>query len=251
MANQSFLCITALLILSPVNRLNAAAQATPLDASNAVNAITTIQSGIRADRLSEKQLDTWRSIQSIVYARDASGRFKHPNLQALWQQAEESGYVIYVEFCKPPFRWASAAGDFRIEKRPNGQKPVAAIRLFLSIIDHVQVNCRVKSTRGFVPFLGLRKTERYVEVLAHELAHAVGILADPVLTSLCERPVNDDGETIDCRQKGRAANPAPHELRERLFEVQSIMAELERPARDTELMVLRELLAGRGKTLPF
>ena len=251
MANRSFLWIIALLMLSPVNRLNAGAQAQPRDASDAANAGTTIPSGIRTDRLSENQLHTWRAIQRIVFARDASGRFKHPNLHALWQQAEERGHPIYIEFCKPPFRWASAAGDLRIEKHPNGQKPAAVIRLYLSIIDQVQVNCRVKSTLGFVPFLGLRKTERYVEVLAHELSHAVRILADPVLTSLCERPANADGVTRDRYREG-CDSPLPHDdMRERLFKVQSIMAELERPARATELAILRELLAGRGKTLPF
>jgi len=252
MANRSFLWIIALLIFSPVNRLNAGALEQPREASDPANSGTTIPSGIRADRLSEKQLNTWRSIQSIVFARDASGRFKHPNLQALWQQAEVSGHVIYIEFCKPPFRWASAAGDFHIEKPyPNGQKRAAVIRLYLSVIDHVQVNCGVQRTLGFIPFLGLRKTERYAEVLGHELAHAVSILADPDLTNLCERPLNADGKTTDCHRQRCNSHLSHIEMRERLIKLESLMGKLEMRARATESSIWRELRAGRGRTLPF
>jgi len=252
MANRSFLWIIGLLIISPVNRLSAGAQEQPREASYTVDAGTTIPSGIRADRLSEKQLETWRSIQSIVFARDASGRFKHPNLQALWQQAENSGHVIYIEFCKQPFRWASAVGDFHVESPyPDGQKPAAVIRLYLSVIDHLQVNSRVQRTLGFIPFLGLRRTERYAEVLGHELAHALWILADPDLTSLCERPVEAGREASGCPLQGCDSHLSYVDLRERLIRLESLMGELEMRARATELAIWRELLAGRGKTPSF
>jgi hypothetical protein len=252
MASRSFLWIVALLTVSPVNRLNAGTPEQPPEESDAENSGTEIPSGIRADRLSERQLNTWRSIQSTVFARDASGRFKHPNLQALWQQAEDSGHVIYIEFCKQPFRWASAAGDFHIEKPyPNRQKRAAVIRLYLSVIDHVQVNCRVEGTLGFIPFLGLRKTERYAEVLGHELSHAVWILADPDLTKLCERPVNADVKTTDCHRQGCDCHPSHIEMRERLIKLESLMGELEMRARATESVIWRELRAGNGKVSPF
>jgi hypothetical protein len=251
MANRSLLWIIAVLMLSLANRLIAGALEAPREASDVTTIETTIPTGIRADRLSKNQLETWRSIQSIVFAKDAYGSFKHPQLQALWRQVEKSGHAIFIEFCKPPYRWASAAGDCRIERFAHGLKPAAVIRLYLSVIDKVQVNCRVKRTLGFVPFLGLHKTERYAEVLGHELAHAVGILADPDLTSLCERPVNTDGKAGDLRQEGSGAHLPNHDRRERLIKLESIMAELERPARETELVILRELLAGREEMLPF
>ena len=252
MANRPFLWIIALLIVSPMNRINAGVPEQPREASDTANSGTVIPSGIRADRLSGRQLNTWRSIQSIVFARDASGRFKHPNLHALWQQAEGSGHVIYVEFCKPQFRWASAAGDFRVEKHyPKGQKHIGVIRLYLSVIDHVQVDSRIQGTLGFIPFLGLRKTERYAEVLGHELSHAVWILANPDLTKLCERPVNADVKTTDCHRQRCNSDLSHIEMRERLIRLESLMGELEMRARATELAIWRELHAGRGKTPSF
>ena len=124
-------------------------------------------------------------------------------------------------------------------EKTNGEKHVAVIRLYLSAIDHVQVNSRVKEKLGFMPFLGLRKTERYAEVLGHELSHVVWILAHPDLTKLCERHVNADGSL--------SYKP----MDERLVKLESIMGELELRARADELLIWRELHTGRSKASEF
>jgi len=169
----------------------------------------------------------------------------------MWKQAEDSGHVIYVEFCKPPFRWASAVGDFHVERYcPAGQGHTAVIRLYPSIIDQVRVNCAMPSTAAFTPFLGLSKTESYAEALGHELAHAVWILAHPDLAKLCEMPAGVDEKTAYCKGRGCRDHHAHVEMRERLIRLESLMGELEVRARATESMIWRELRAGRRAASP-
>ncbi len=57
----------------------------------------TASDGIRTERLTARQLQTWRSIERIVQAVDGSGRPLHPRLFGLWQWAQTSSQVIYVE----------------------------------------------------------------------------------------------------------------------------------------------------------
>jgi hypothetical protein len=161
MANRSVLWITALMLVSTLDRLMAQTTNEMHEASLVSNSGTDISSFIRTDRLSGKQLHTWQSIRDIVSAKDASGTFKHPKLRELWQKAEESGYAFYIEFRKPSFRYDPAVGEFYTEKSDSSnKKPAAVIWLFLSVIDHVQVDPRIQKKLGFIPFLGLSKTER-------------------------------------------------------------------------------------------
>ena len=61
---------------------------------------------------------------------------------------------------------------------PNGARHVAKIRLNLDTIRKAYVAKKARLANGLIPFAGLSTTERYAEVLGHELAHAVGILLD-------------------------------------------------------------------------
>ena len=247
MGSRPFPRILAVFLVLPASIPNAAPQRRPPEASGAAGARATMPSGIRADRLSEQELSTWRSIRDTVFARDASGGFKHRALHALWKQVEDSGHIIYIEFRKPPFRWASAVGDFHIEKYSSaGGGHTAVIRLYPSVIDQVKANSRMREAVGFVPFLGLRKTECYAEVLGHELAHAVWILAHPDLAKLCEMPADADEKAAYCKGQGCRDHRAHMEMRERLIRLESLMGALEVRARATESMIWRELRAGHG-----
>ncbi len=50
----------------------------------------TASDGIRTDRLTPRQLQTWRSIERIVQAVDGSGRPLHPKLFSLWQWPKQA-----------------------------------------------------------------------------------------------------------------------------------------------------------------
>ncbi len=242
MANRSVLWITALMLVSTLDRLMAETTNQPHEASLASNSGVATSSFIRTDRLSRKQLKTWQSIRDIVFAKDASGTFKHPKLRELWQKAEETGYAFYIEFRKPSFRYDPAVGEFYVEKPDSSnQEPAAVIWLFLSVIDHVQVDPGIQKKLGFIPFLGMSKTERYAAVLGHELSHAVWILADPNLTKLCERSMNTDAKKSDFHG----------EMRERRIKMESLMGDLEMRARAAEAVISEELRAGRRKVKTF
>jgi hypothetical protein len=138
------------------------------------------ENAIRTDRLSPKQLKTWKSIESIVIARDTEGQPLHPKLYSLWQQIATSGLDIWIEFAHPPNLDPNEAGRFILDDS-DGQEPQAVIRLQLPLIEKAKVD---QLAEGFVPFRGLNKHERYVEVLAHELAHAVSTLESPQYASM-------------------------------------------------------------------
>ena len=251
MAKRAFPRVLALSLVLPASIPNAAPQQPRLNSSECADSRATIPSGIRTDRLSERQIYTWRSIRGVVFASNASGGFKHRTLHSLWEEIQESGHVIYIEFRKPPFRWASAAGDFRVEKYcPAGQGHTAVISLYPSVIDHIHVHGRLQNKSGFVPFLELCKTERYAEALGHELAHAVWILAHPDLARLCEKPAGVDEKAAYCKGQGCKDHRVHIEMRERLIRLESLMGDLEARARATEAVVWRELRAGRGTGLP-
>jgi hypothetical protein len=65
--------------------------------SDATGADSTASDGIRTDRLSPKQLQTWRSIEQVIQAVDRTGRPLHPRLFSLWRWAQTSGHPIIVE----------------------------------------------------------------------------------------------------------------------------------------------------------
>ena len=145
----------------------------PLPATAASNSAMA-PTGIRTDRLTPRQLRTWRAIEGIALAKDASGQVANPRLYGFWQWAETSGYVIHVEFRDPKARGDREAGRFMIERSdPDGRAQTALIWLCLPIIDETLVKNRIPGTDGFIRFEGLGRKERYAEILGHELAHAI------------------------------------------------------------------------------
>ena len=138
-----------------------------------------ITPGVRTDRLSPRQLQAWKTIERIVLAKDASGRSSHPKLHSLWQWAETSGHVIYVELPDPKGR-CDHQGEDSGSRRPisKDRRHIAVIRLCLPVIDGALVRKRTRNMDGFIQYEGLSKEQRYAEALGHELAHAVWILGD-------------------------------------------------------------------------
>ncbi|HEV8715655.1 MAG TPA: hypothetical protein VGX03_22860 [Candidatus Binatia bacterium] len=181
-------------------------------------------------------------IEAVVFAKDRSGRLSHPKLHRLWQWAETSGHVIYVQLVEPRDRWDHEAGKFMVEKfDPDGQKHIAAIRLCLPVIDRVIVRKRVRHEDGFIRYEGLSKKERYAEALGHELAHAAWILGDQKHARLVEALDREVDEFNRCRQA--AHNELWNEqMREHLKKIQSWIDQIEKPAETAEVEIWQELL---------
>ena len=213
----------------------------PLPTAVAVSDSAVALTGIRTDRLTPRQLRTWRAIEGIVLEKDAFGQIAHPRLYGLWQWAETSGRVIYVEFRDPKARGDREAGRFMIEKSdPDGRAQTALIWLCLPIIDQTLVKDRVPGTDAFIRFEGLGRKERYAEILGHELAHAAWTSDDPGNVRLLEELERLTGEF---HRYTRAARGTTLDERAQILlqRIESVTARIERPAETAEAEIWREL----------
>ena len=201
-------------------------------------------SGLITSRLSRKELERWKEIERIVFSEDADRRPIHPTLRNLWELVETSGHAVFVEIARSTKTSSCTAGSFAIERfDPNGEKHIAVIRLNLSSIDRAYVGPSAARDNGFIPFQGLSKKERYVEVLGHELAHAVHILTDLERAGQVEEMVEKTNEILLSRRPNRKANlPAP-EMNRRLSRRDELLKDLEEHAEWMEYIVWRELTA--------
>lgn len=197
---------------------------------------------IITDRLTSKDMRRWDAIRRIVFADDIEGQPLHPTLRRLWDQLEHSGHLIYIEMRNTGHANSNTAGVFHIEKLdPEGVRHVAIIRLYPDVIDRAYINPTSSRSDGFIPFLGLDKDERYVEVFGHELAHAVDILNNLARAKVVKEVVQETNEIFLSygRQYGYATIAA--EMRARLAVRDAILKELEEPADAAEKLVWREI----------
>jgi hypothetical protein len=204
--------------------------------------------GIRMDRLSPKQLRVWKAIEAKVFAKDASGRLRYPKLNSLWRSVETSGNLVYVELPAPKARYDREAGKFVVEKSGfEGQKHIAVIRLCLPVIDEALVRKRARGSDGFIRFEGLRKEERYAEILGHELAHAVWVLGDQSHARLLEELIAEVEGFERSRRRASHGAALDEQERQHLQRIEFLMTKIERPAEMAEAEVWKELLESRGK----
>ena len=186
-------------------------------------------SGILTDRLTKSQLKAWRSIIEIVLAKDGEGRPIHPKLHALYQQAEASGQVIFVELTTQSSSYGSL-GWSKVEPRAEGSsKGIVVLRLNLGLIGQARVSERNQRADGFIPFKGLGTKERYAEVLGHELTHAVLLLLDAHYLGLYRE------------RKAKVYSSSPDSQ-----SIDSLTSLIEGPAEGAEQEIWRELRKCRG-----
>jgi hypothetical protein len=211
--------------------------AVPIEASSPPVAL-----GLRTDRLSRHQRERWRSIVELALAVDDSGRPLHPTLSRMWGDLAASGHEVYVELPAPSLAERNTAGLFRIESvRPDGHI-VAVLRLDLETIDRAKPADR--TALGFPAFDGLEREGRYLEVLGHELSHAVWTLADP---ERARRSLALRSGLFELSRSVRNAKPRERpEILRRLRELSEQMEALEPPARAVEARVWQELVAGQA-----
>jgi len=204
-------------------------------------------SGLITSRLSIKELERWKEIERIVFAEDADRRPLHPALRNLWERIETSGHAVFIEIASSTRTSTCTAGSFAIERfDPKGQKHIAAIRLNLSSIDQAAVGPGSARDNGFIPFQGLSKKERYVEVLGHELAHAVDILTDLERAGKVEEMVEKTNEILLSWRQNRKGNSLAPEMNRRLSRRDALLKDLEEQAEEMEYIVWRELVASKG-----
>lgn len=194
---------------------------------------------LQLDRLSADQRMRWSAIVQQVLAEDDLGRPLYPTLRQMWNQVAESGHEVFVELPEPSRSTRFTAGVFRVERVDADGLIVAVLRLHLETIDQAAV--ADSPSHGFRRFEGLGREARYLEVLGHELGHAVWTLADPARAR----------RSMTLRGRSRELALAVRE--ERLDKRSAILAEVvarveaqEGPARAAEARVWRELVTSRA-----
>ena len=207
----------------------------------------TDSSGLILSRLSAKELDLWKEMERSVFAEGADRRPLHPTLRGLWEWVETSGHAVFIQIACSSRTSSTTAGSFAIERfDPKGEKHIAAIKLKLSSINRAYVGPSAARDNGFIPFQGLSKKERYVEVLGHELAHAVYILSDPERARKVEEMVEKTNEILLSQRPNRRVNLLAPEMNRRLSRRDALLKDLEEQAEETEYAVWRELIASKG-----
>jgi len=204
-------------------------------------------SGLITSRLSIKELERWKEIQRIVFAEDADRRPLHPALRNLWDMVETSGHAVFVEIASTTRTATCTAGSFAIERfDPQGEKHIAVIKLNLSSIDHAAVSPSAARDNGFIPFQGLSKQERYVEVLGHELAHAVDILTNLERAGKVEEMIEKTNEILLSWRQNQIGDYMAPEINRRLSRRDALLKDLEEQAERMEYIVWQELVASKA-----
>jgi hypothetical protein len=114
----------------------------------------------------------------------------------------------------------------------------------LAAVDHAASGPGAARRNGFVPFAGLGKTERYAEVLGHELAHAAWAVVDAQrvrLTVALPSQVAQASRLVLAAQTKGVSNDSF----ERARELERLSRAVEEPAETAEQAVWAELLAGQ------
>jgi hypothetical protein len=204
------------------------------------------QTGLLTSRLTEKDLERWKTLERLVFAKGKTGEPLHPVLQELWRWADGSGHIIYVELVDSKNVQTSTAGSFNIERfDPTGQRHVTVLKLFLSSIDLAVVGPQVARPGGFIPFEELSKEERYAEVLGHELAHVKYVLNNGVRTHLVHELIETTNDILLLHARKKPGALTSPEMKQRLTQRDELLKELEFQAEAVEEVVWRELLASK------
>src|SRR5262245_19616039 len=203
-------------------------------------------SGLITSRLALKELERWNTIERIAFAEDARRQPLHPTLRNLWQWIETSGHAVFVEVMRSTRASTCTAGSFVIERfDTKGEKHIAVIKLYLASIDQAFVGPESARENGFIPFDGLSKEERYVEVLGHELAHAVHILTNLDRAGKVEEMIEKTNEMLLSPRPSRKDTPLSPEMKRRLSRRDALLKDLEKQAEEMEYVIWRELTASK------
>ena len=159
----------------------------------------------------------------------------------MWNWVESNGHAIHIELPAAKSGRNCTAGSFSIEQVDlEGNRHIAVIRLYLNTIDQAVAGPAAARDDGFIPLAGLSKEERYVEVLGHELAHAVYILSDLERAQKVENWVEQTNELFLSANRERERQLSPS-MRQRLIQRDLLLEELEAQADKMETVIWNEL----------
>jgi len=203
------------------------------------------KTGIRTDRLTPKQLRIWRCIEGIALAGDSAGQPLHPRLESLWRQAQSIGHTIYIEM--PASAITNMAGKFLIEKLdPEGRNHTLAIHLYIAAIKRAVTDKWARRADGFIPFEKLEGSERYAEVLGHELAHAVFTLKEPDYANLSQEQDRATAALISLRSQNVKRALGDADIARYLSKLEFLEKLVEGPPNAVEIEVWRELVKSQS-----
>ncbi len=208
------------------------------------------ESGILTDRLSRRQLRTWRLIQSVVLARDTSGRPIHLALYNLWHRVQEGGCTIKIEFIDSGRAKINLAGQFLIDVASSGRGVLSGvIQLNLGVIDRGSTGNRIRDSGQRVGFKGLSRVDRYAQVLGHELAHVVLALEDAAYQAKLRELDRAVKSFLSSRRQVGKDFGSSDEERRFLSRIDSLGIEMEKPVNEIESNVWQELRLSSARGL--
>jgi hypothetical protein len=204
--------------------------------------------GFNTSRLSSNNLKKWKSIEKIATQKGQNDQALYPTLQGLWEWAAHSEHTIVVEIIKSSGFQSNSAGSISIESYdPACQSHTVTLKLFLSNIDSALIAATAARKNGFIAFQFLKKEERYVEVLGHELSHAKFILKNNLRTRLVNELVEDTNESILVNAHDNTPGSSTPFLRDRISQRDALLKELEAEAEANEEIIWRELVGTKSK----
>jgi hypothetical protein len=197
-------------------------------------------------RLSPKELERWKGLERLVFAKGSKGEPLHPTLRALWQWADNCGHAVYVQFQEAKPIHSSTAGSFNFEQfDPTGKRHVAVMKLHLSNIDQALIGPQTARANGFIPFSDLSKEERYAEVLSHELAHAQFVLSNLLRAYFVRELIENTNDILLERARHNPGDLISRDMKQRLSQRDTLLRELEAQAERVEEIVWHELIASK------
>lgn len=209
-------------------------------------------SGLITSRLSPKEVERWKNLTRLVFASGKDGAPRYPLLRELWEWADNSGHVVYVQLRDDNFIPSSTAGSINIEQfDPTGKRHIAVLKLCLSNIDQAIIAPRAARANGFIPFLELKKEERYAEVLGHELAHIKYVLSNLLRAYLVHELIQTTNGLLLEQARQKPALLLAREMKERLSQRDTLLRELESQAEAVEELVWQELSANKKSRTGF
>lgn len=193
---------------------------------------------IRTDGLSGRQLKTWKAIVAVLEAAGPDGQPFHPTLHRLYRELDASPHAVRIVI--PATKGSSAiAGRFRVESLGSDGRHEVSITLNLRTIDRVLTG---SPDAQLVTFERLGRTERYAQVLGHEMAHAAWTLGDAENTRLV---VDVQRRSLELARRAQTEGVAAEGFSEAVQENERLVRRLEEPALAAEAAITEELRASR------
>jgi len=203
-----------------------------------VSGAVRAEAEIRTDGLSGRSLKTWKAILVVIEAVGPDGQPLHPTLHRLYRELDSSAHAVRILI--PDTKGSSAiAGRIRIEALGADGRHEATILLNSRTIDRVLTG---SADAQLVTFERLSRTERYAQVLGHEMAHAAWTFAEAERARLV---VEVQRRSLELARRAQTEGTAGEGFSDAVQENERLVRLLEEPALAAEAAITEELRASR------